>query len=258
MGSVEHGRRPRRALIAWCFYDWANSAFPTVIVTFVFSAYFLRAVAGDVESGTGQWGWALGLSGLAVALLAPVLGAVADQGGARKPWIAAFTLIAIICAAALWRIAPNPAFALAALILVALGNVAFELGQVFYNAMLPEITTRARLGRVSGWAWGLGYAGGLSCLALCLVLFVDPPWPLFDLDPAAGEQVRIVGPFVAIWFAIFALPLFLFTPDRPSRARPWARQSPPHCGDFGRPFEIFPATAKSVAFSWLACSTPTA
>ncbi|MFQ5468196.1 MAG: MFS transporter [Kiloniellaceae bacterium] len=213
-------RRDRRAIIAWCLYDWANSAYPTVIVTFVFAAYFTRALTTDPEAATGAWGAALALSGLAVAILAPVLGAVADQAGRRKPWIGAFTALAVLCAVALWWILPDPAYALAALVLIAVGNAAFELGQVFYNAMLPEVAPPGRVGRVSGWAWGLGYAGGLACLALVLVLFVREGTALVPLDRASAEPVRVSGPFVAVWFALFAAPLFLFTPDRPGRRAP--------------------------------------
>jgi UMF1 family MFS transporter len=210
----------RRGLIAWCFYDWANSAFPTVVVTFIFAAYFTSTLAETPEAGTGLWGQTIALSGLAVALLAPILGALADQGGRRKPWIGGFTVLAVLCAAGLWWVEPDPGFALLALVLVGLGNAAFEFGQVFYNAMLPEVASARRLGRISGWAWGLGYAGALVCLALSLVLFIQPEAPIFGLDKDAAEQVRAIGPFVALWFAVFALPLFLFVPDAPASGIP--------------------------------------
>jgi UMF1 family MFS transporter len=210
-------------LVAWCLYDWANSAFPTVVVTFVFAVYYTTALAETPEAGAWQWGVALGLSGLVVALFAPILGALADQAGRRKPWIGAFTVLAVLSAAGLWWVEPDPAFALLALLLVGLGNAAFEFGQVFYNAMLPDVTEEARLGRVSGWAWGLGYAGGLACLALALVLFVRAEAPVFDLDRQAFEQVRVIGPFVAGWFALFALPLFFFTPDGAASGVPAGR-----------------------------------
>ena len=221
--AAEHTRArrgDRRALVAWCFYDWANSAFPTVVITFVFAAYYTTAIAEDPLAGTAEWGLAIALSGLAVALLAPILSAVAAQGGRRKPWIGVFTVLAVVSGATLWTVEPDPSFAILALILVALGNAAFELGQVFYNAMLPDVAPPARLGRVSGWAWGLGYAGGLVCLALCLVLFLRDAGPVFDLATEAAEQVRIIGPFVALWFAVFAATLILFTPDTPASGRP--------------------------------------
>jgi UMF1 family MFS transporter len=202
------------AIIAWCFYDWANSAFPTVIVTFVFANYYASALAASPEQATSEWGAAISLSGLAIALLAPVFGALADQGGPRKPWLLAFTAICVASGFALWTILPEPSYALRALILVAIANAAFELGQVFYNAMLPELAPMQKLGRLSGWAWGLGYGGGLVCLVLCLVLLIWPEQPMFGLDKSAAEHVRATGPLVAIWFAVFALPLFLLTPDR--------------------------------------------
>ncbi|MHA1600680.1 MAG: MFS transporter, partial [Alphaproteobacteria bacterium] len=229
MGSVQEdaaaklgrsGRGAKGRLLAWCSFDWANSSYPTVVVTFVFAAYFATTVAETPEIGTALWGKALALSGLAVAVLAPIFGALADQGGRRKPWIGAFTAVAVLSAAGLWWIEPDPAFALVALLLIALGNAAFEFGQVFYNAMLPDVAPPERLGRISGWAWSVGYAGGLVCLALSLVLFAQPSPPLFGLDAAMAEHVRIIGPFVALWFALFALPLFLFVPDAPPTRQP--------------------------------------
>lgn len=203
----------RRARIAWCVYDWANSAFPTVIVTFVFSAYFATAVQTDSTVGTAQWSQALALSGLAIALLSPVFGAIADRTGRRKPWLAVCSALTVTGAGLLWFVEPNPGWALFALIAFAVANIGFEVGQVFYNAMLPTIVSGRRIGRLSGWGWGLGYAGGLSCLVIALFGFVQAdPLPL-GLDKGAAEHVRIVGPLVAVWFALFCLPLFFFVPD---------------------------------------------
>ena len=202
-----------RAVFSWCLYDWANSAFPTVIGTFVFSAYFTQAVAEDPTVGTAQWGWALTASGLCIAILSPVLGAIADASGRQKPWIAVFTTACAISCALLWWVRPAPEYALFAMLTFGIANAAFEFGTVFYNAMLPEITPPDRIGRVSGWGWGLGYAGGLACLVLVLLAFVQTDRPLFGLDKDAAEHVRVAGPVAALWFALFALPLFLFTPD---------------------------------------------
>lgn len=210
----------RRGIIAWCLYDWANSAFPTVIVTFVFAAYVTNVIAETPEIGTGQWGLAMGLSGLVIALLSPVLGAIADQNGRRKPWIAVLSLICVAVGGLLWTVEPTAGALFWALLLVAAANVSFEIATVFYNAMLPEVAPRGKMGRISGWAWGAGYAGGLACLAACLVLFVQPEVPLFGLDKEAYEHVRATGPFVGLWFLIFALPMFLLTPDRPGSGKP--------------------------------------
>ncbi len=204
----------RRAAIAWCLYDWANSAFPTVVSTFVIAAYFTRAVAESPEKGQSQWAWAMALAGLAVAVLAPVLGGLADRVGPRKPWLAGFTLLAAAASAGLWVVRPDAASVLPALVLVAVGSIGFEMALVFYNAMLPEVAATDRMGRLSGWAWGLGYAGGLTCLLIALFGLVRGEPPPFGLDPAAAESVRATGFLVAAWMLAFAVPLFLWVPDR--------------------------------------------
>lgn len=203
-------------LFGWCLYDWANSTFPTVVITFVFAAYFTKGVAVDVVTGTAQWGWAMSVSALAVGFLAPILGAIADKGGARKPWLFGFTSLTIIASAALWLIKPDASYVLAALVLAGLGNFAFEMGMVFYNAMLPDIAPGKKIGRLSGWGWGLGYFGGVVCLAIILVGFVQTETPWFGLDKAMAEHLRAAPVLVAVWFAVFAVPLFWLTPDQPS------------------------------------------
>ena len=204
------------AIIGWCLYDWANSAFPTVITTFVFAAYFTKAVAADSISGTEQWGYAISASALAVALTGPLLGAIADHAGARKPWIAVLSLLCVVATTMLWFTRPDPADIIWALFFVALANYGFEMSMVFYNAMLAEIAPKKLIGRISGWGWGLGYAGGLLCLTVALVLFIDPKSALFGLDKAASEPVRATTLLVAAWFGLFSIPLFMMTPDAPS------------------------------------------
>lgn len=204
-----------RALFAWCVYDWANSAFPTVISTFLFSTYFTQAVAPDPNVGTAWWGLAMTLSAVAIALASPVLGAIADQAGRRKPWLLAFSVLTALATALLWFVRPDPAGIPLALALAALATFGFEVGTVFYNAMLPDIAPPGRTGRISGWAWGLGYSGGLVCLMVALFGFVRADPPPFGLDAASYEHVRATSPFVALWFLAFALPLFLWVPDRP-------------------------------------------
>ena len=207
-----------RARIAWCLFDWANSPFPTVIITFVFSAYFTQGIIGDPVRGAALWGYAMAASAFAVAVLGPLTGAVADAGGRRKPWLLACTGITVIGGAALWYATPDPSSALWALVWVALANAGFELGMVFYNAMLPGIADRDRLGRLSGWGWALGYAGGLVCLVIALFGFVQAEPPPFGLDPAAAEPVRAVAPLAVLWFVVFGWPLFVMVPDNPSSA----------------------------------------
>lgn len=210
-------RRAGRAAVAgWCLYDWAMSAFNTVIGTFVFSVYFAQGVAADPEAGTAAWGFALGLSGLAITILSPVLGAIADRGGRVKPWLAAFTTVAVLGAATLYFVKPDPSYALLALVAVAVGSAAFELCYVFYNALLSRVAPPGMVGRVSGWGWGVGYFGGLGSLVICLVLLIQTDTPLFGLlTKEESQHVRATALVVAVWYALFALPLFLLVPDRP-------------------------------------------
>jgi len=156
----------------------------------------------------------MSLSALAVAIMGPPMGAVADQTGRRKPWLAAFTLIAAFGAMMLWSVEPDTRFVVRALFWVALANFAFEMGMVFYNAMLPDLAPPDSIGRWSGWGWGLGYGGGLSCLALILFTLIRTDSPWFGLQKEAAEHVRAAGPLVAVWMIVFAAPLFLWTPDR--------------------------------------------
>lgn len=206
----------RRGLVAWCLFDWANSAFPTVVLTFVFAAYYTQAVAPDPVAGTASWGYAMSLSALLVAVAAPVLGAIADRAGRRKPWLLAFTAATVAASAALWLVHPDPADALLALVLIGLGNFLFETGGVFYNAMLPDLVPKEMIGRLSGWGWGLGYIGGLACLGVVLVGFVQNDSPWFGVSPGDGGTLRASALVAAVWFAVFAAPLFLFTRDAPA------------------------------------------
>ena len=205
--------RPRLAVPAWALFDWANSPYPTVVVTFVFAVYFQQAVVGDVDRATELWGLTLAASAFAVAIVGPVLGAAVDAGLRRKPWLLGATVLMAACSAGLWFATPDSSSIWLVLILVALGNFGFELGMVFYNSMLPGLARRGRLGRLSGWAWALGYAGGLACLALALFGLVESKPPPFGLDAESQEPVRAVALLVVLWLAAFAWPLFVFTPD---------------------------------------------
>lgn len=206
----------RRAQIAWCSYDWANSAFPAIIVTFIFATYFTKSVSADEITGTVNWGYAVSLSGIAIALLSPICGAISDHSGPRKPWLGILSVVTMICSALTWFVLPDANYVFLALVLFVVANTAFEISNVFYNAMLVDLVPTKQMGRLSGWGWGLGYFGGLSCLILAYLAFIQPDIPLFGLDTGKGaqEHLRINGPVVALWFAAFALPLFLFTPDR--------------------------------------------
>lgn len=198
----------RRAVAAWCLYNWGSHVFPAVITTFVFATYFTQAVAPNPVLGTAWWGHAQATAGLIIAVLSPILGSIADLTGRRKLWLAGFTGLAVLCIAALWFVTPSPTSVWLGLVGIALATIASEVATVFYNALLPDIAPRAYVGRISGWGWGLGYVGGIIALALVLTIFVRAAVPPFGLDKATAEPVRAAAPFSALWYAVFAVPLF--------------------------------------------------
>ena len=206
----------RTTIAAWCTYDWANSAFTTLVVTFIYSTYFVQAFADDPDTGTAFWSRGIVVSSILVAVLSPVLGAAADRGGARRKFLIISTLVCVAATAVLAFITPDQSNAvLKALTVFVIANVAFEVGMVFYNAFLPAIASPARIGRVSGYGWGLGYAGGLVCLVVALLVFVGLPGsdPLLALSTEDAFNVRATNLLVAGWFLVFSFPIFLWVRD---------------------------------------------
>jgi MFS transporter, UMF1 family len=200
---------------SWALYDWANSAFNTLVATFIYSTYFTQAMAPDEVRGTLWWSRAVAMSGILTALVAPVLGAAADRSGAHKRFLLVTTTLCIAATSLLAFVGPSLAnAAMMALGLYVVADLSFETGYVFYNAFLPRIASPERIGRVSGYGWGLGYVGGLACMGIALVGFVQPEVPWFGMSTEEGFNVRATNLLVAVWYGLFALPLFLFVPDR--------------------------------------------
>jgi MFS transporter, UMF1 family len=197
----------RGAVFAWSLYDFANSAFTTLVVTFIYASWFTHTLAPDVVTGTAMWSRGVTLTGIVVGLLSPILGAVADRHNCRRLLLGVTTLLCIVSTAALYL--PTPGQMSAALALFVLASIGFELGTVFYNSFLPEIAPANRIGRVSGYGWAFGYVGGLLCMAIAMVGFVDNDTPWFGLTTEAGQNIRATNLLVAGWFALFSLPLFL-------------------------------------------------
>lgn len=201
-----------RSIVCWMLYDWGHAAYPVIVLTFVFAAYFTQKIAANPIVGTALWGKTVAIAGVFIAILSPIFGSIADYGGGRKRWLALFTLITLFSAGLLWFAYPNSYSVVITLLLVGVGIVASELCMVFYNSILVFIAPPNYLGRISGWGWGLGYLGGLAALIIALFGFVktEPAW----LNIQQYEQIRICGPLVALWFFIFAVPLFIFFKDR--------------------------------------------
>lgn len=196
-------------VIGFCLFDFANSAFTTIVGTFVFANYFAQSVAVDPVTGAGQWSLAMALAGVVIAVLSPICGAIADQTGRRKPWLFWLSVLSVVTSGLLWYVRPTPADVPFALITAGIATIGFEMGILFYNALLPEIAPHRLLGRISGWAWGTGYIGGLIALVIALFGLVKAVPPPFHLDPAQAEPVRATSVLTAVWFAIFAVPLFV-------------------------------------------------
>ncbi len=190
-------------------FDWANSPFSTIVITFVFSSYFTNTVAANKISGTAYWGWTIAISGLLVAITSPILGHIADfkKLFARK-FLIISTLVVIICSFMLWFLEKDiNIFYFLGLILIA--NIFFEIGQVFYNSQLNNFRGRENLGSFSGKAWASGYLGGILCLIIIFSLVLIPDKSVFNLDYKEYENIRICGPIVAIWFLIFSIPFLI-------------------------------------------------
>ena len=225
--SAVKGPANRRAIWGWMFFDWANQPFHTLILTFIFAPYFASEVAGNPVEGQAAWGWAVAAGSLAVAALAPLLGAVADAGGSRRPWIAAFSVVYLAGVTCLWFATPGSPQITLILIFLAVALVGAEFTTVFTNSLLPELGSRSEIGRISGSGWAVGYCGGLLSLAVVLCFLAPAPGsgttligiePVLGLDPARGEGPRATGPLSAIGYVVFMIPFILWTPDAPRRS----------------------------------------
>ena len=205
-------QRHSNPLLAWCLYDWANSAFTTLVVTFLYSAYFSENFAPDPGRGTALWSRGITVSALIIAGLAPIAGALADRGN-RRHYLIGCSLLCVVATTVLTFIRPDSSDAVVtALAVFVVANVAFELAMVFYNAFLPSIAKPTEVGRVSGYGWGLGYAGGLGALVVALVGFVtESPW--FGMSTEDGFNLRATNLLVAAWFLVFSLPAFIYLRD---------------------------------------------
>ena len=220
--SLTVGRVPSKGIWGWMLFDWAAQPFFTVVTTFVFGPYFVSRMVSDPAAGQAAWGYGIAASGFIIAILSPVLGSIADQTGPRKPWIGTFAVLKIICLAALWWAAPGSNVVLV-LAFFSLASVAAEFSIVFNDSMMPRLVPKDEIGRISNIAWGLGYLGGMIMLIFVLLFISASPetgktllgiTPLFGLDPAQGEDARATGPMAALWYLVFILPMFLFTPDQ--------------------------------------------
>ena len=212
---------PRRGVWGWMLFDWAAQPLFTVVTTFIFGPYFVSRMATDHAAGQAAWAYGIAAAGFVIAIMSPVLGSIADQTGPRKPWIGFFAIIQIVSLSLLWFAAPGSPL-LPPLIFFCLATIAAEFSIVFNDSMMPRLVSKAEIGKVSNIAWGLGYLGGMIVLIFVVGFLQASPEtgktrlgfdPLFGLDPAKGEDARATGPLAALWYLVFIMPMFLFTPD---------------------------------------------
>ena len=225
----------RRRVFGWMMFDWASQPFYTLVLTFVFGPFFAVAAANWFASqGAGaeeakaaaQTVWSRGqsLTGLAIALSAPLLGALADTSGRRMPWIAAFSALYVLGVAGLWVMVPDGSALWLALGFFGLAMIGAEFATIFTNALLPGLGPPHRIGRISGAGFALGYVGGVVSLVVMLLLFAENEAgvtllgspPPFGLDATEREGTRLVGPFAAAWYAVFMVPFFLWVREAPA------------------------------------------
>ena len=222
----------KRRIWGWMMFDWASQPFYTLLLTFIFGPYFAAVAAefymtGGLDETTAdaqaQAVWSTGLTviGLFIAFTAPVLGAVADQSGGRIRWMYVFSIFYILATYALWWMVPDGSNIWIALIAFGIGMIAAEYALIFINAMLPSLGPDTEIGKLSGSGFALGYAGGVVALFIMLLLLAEGENgktligldPLFGLDASAREGTRSVGPFTAIWYAIFMIPFFAWVKE---------------------------------------------
>ena len=199
-------------VFSWLLFDFANTSFSVIMVTFVFPLYFKNVICSGEPSGDALWGFSISLSMLIVALISPVLGAAADYSGKRKRFLFVFTLISVIATALLSLSGPGMAFAAVALFILA--NIGFEGGLVFYDAYLKEIATDKSVGRVSGYGFAMGYLGAFAILLLTKPLLNKG----IVLSNAPNVQLSFLA--AAVFFGLFAAPIFLVLRDQQKEARP--------------------------------------
>ena len=230
----------KKRILGWYFFDWASQPYSTLLLTFIFGPYFAE-VARAHYAGTGldaqaagaaaqaYWGYGLAASSIIIAILAPILGAIADGTGRRLVWVWFFSCLYVIGSSALWWFVPGEGNLFWAVVFFGLGFIGMEFATIFTNALLPSLGDHDDIGGISGSGFAFGYLGGVIALALMLSLFAENAKtgltllkidPIFGLDATTREGTRAVGPFTAIWYLVFMIPFFVWVKEPTTKARP--------------------------------------
>ena len=230
-------RKSRRSIFGWMMFDWATQPYSTLLLTFIFAPYFAeimtnkkinlgfseQAAAADAQS---LWGIFLAISGLLIAVCAPIFGVIADNSRSHIKFICYFSVCYFVGASGLWFATPDTLNVILILALFSLGLFGMELATILTNAFLPTLAPLEKLGRISGSGWAIGYVGGLVAIIIALLFFAEngngvtilgrPP--ALGLNPDLREGTRAIGPLTAIWFAFFMIPFFLYVRSPPMKS----------------------------------------
>ena len=194
----------------YALYDLANSAYTSIIITFVISAYFATQIVGDPQLGASYWQWTAGLCSLAIALTSPLLGSRADNiSNGKINYLKKFTYLCILTTCLFWFAKPDTKYIFYTLIIFFISNYFYELALMFYNSLLKKCSNENDIGKTSGFGFALGYIGSVPILLIVLYVFVLPENNYFGLSKNEFENIRFIPFVVAIWFLIFALPMII-------------------------------------------------
>ncbi|QRZ13220.1 MFS transporter [Paracoccus methylovorus] len=230
----------RRRIWGWWFFDWASQPFATLLMTFIFPVYYAQiarqhyvsqGLSPEAAGAAAQalWGYGLGICGIIIAGLAPVLGAIADNTGRRLIWVWIFSALYVVGSWGLWFLIPDQPNLYLAILSFGIGLIGMEFATIFTNALLPGLAPHQEIGRISGSGFAFGYLGGVISLAVVLLFLAENAQtghtmlgiaPLFGLDPTLREGTRAAGPFTALWYLVFMIPFALWVPEAPGPRRP--------------------------------------
>ncbi len=217
MAKTKDRSQKKRGTFAWALWDWAEQPYPTIMQTFIFPTYIGLAAFGTKTETDTAFGIATTVGGVLLARIAPVIGRRSDDSGRRKFWLMTNTYILALITTLSFFIEPAKEFLFPAMVLYAVGSVVQESAFINYYAMLKGVTTEKNIGRVSGFAWALGYVGGIILLMVSLVGFVlpyskgDPNW--LGLPNEDALPMRAVFLFAAVWIIVFSIPLLIRVPE---------------------------------------------
>ena len=208
-----------KKIFSFALYDFANSAFTTIIITFIFATYFAKQIAPNTVIGQSYWGWTIGITGFFVAVIGPIVGSFADKKNRIVFFIRFFSLLCILVTTLLWFSKPSSSYLLYTLLVVGVANLFYELSLIFYNSLLKDISVDKNLGKSSGFGFALGYIGGIVILLISINFFIDTDNLPFGLVKEESQNIRAVALLVSAWFLIFSIPFLFFTIKKKDRER---------------------------------------